>query len=258
MNNNNQDNLDSLESTNVQLEALEKEYMLIIKQYETAYANYISNLNINNKDQSTSFSSLQGRSYWGTFGIKEGSAGTQKECESMCLSDTKCTGATFNPSKRYCWIRGGDSGLTVGIDSDYALIPKIKENLILVKNLNEKLMDINKRISNKLNMIYPLAQEERNLQSQKQNELQQSYSSLVKEKTELEVALHEYDTLDETLSNNTLYVNQKNMSLRIWFILAIILLVITIKNMAFMSDISLVMVVSISMVLIVYIALNYK
>lgn len=163
MNNNNDD---KLESTNIQLEALEKEYMLILKQYETAYANYISNLNSETQEQtsnSTSFSALQGRTYWGTYGIKEGSVVTQKECESMCLSDTKCTGATFNSSKRYCWTRGGDSGLTVGTDSDYALIPKIKENLILLKNLNQQLMDLNKRINNKLIMIYPVVKEERNL-----------------------------------------------------------------------------------------------
>ena len=255
MNNNNSDNL---ESTNVQLETLEKEYMLILKQYETAYANYVSNLN-NQQQQtsnSTSFSALQGRTYWGTYGIKEGSVGTQKECESMCLSDTKCTGATFNPSKRYCWTRGGESGLTVGTDSDYALIPKVKENLILLKNLNQQLMDLNKRIGNKLNMVYPIVQEESNLQSQKQKELTQSYSSLVKEKTELEVVLNEYETLEETLNNNTLYVNQKNMSLRMWVILAIILLVITFKIMVPMSQLSTTLVVVISMVAIVYIAVN--
>ena len=175
MNNNNDD---KLESTNIQLEALEKEYMLILKQYETAYANYISNLNSEQQQQqensdvetSANFSALQGRTYWGAYGIKEGSAGTQQECETMCLSDTKCTGATFNPSKRYCWARGGDSGLTVGTDSDYALIPKVKENLILLKNLNQRLMDLNKRISNKLNMIYPLAKQETTAKNEKQKE----------------------------------------------------------------------------------------
>lgn len=256
MNNNNSDNL---ESTNVQLEMLEKEYMLILKQYETAYANYISNLNSQQQQQpnnSDSFSALQGRTYWGTYGIKEGTAATQKECESMCLSDTKCTGATFNPSKRYCWTRGGDSGLTVGTDSDYALIPKIKENLILLKNLNQQLMDLNKRISNKLNMIYPLAKEETSSKNEKQNELTQSYSSLVKEKTELENVLNEYETLEETLNNNTLYVNQKNLSLRMWVIIAIILLVITFKTMVPMSQLSTTLVVAISMVAIVYIAVN--
>uniref|UniRef100_A0A6C0E1X1 Apple domain-containing protein n=1 Tax=viral metagenome TaxID=1070528 RepID=A0A6C0E1X1_9ZZZZ len=257
MNNNNDD---KLESINIQIETLEKEYMLILKQYETAYANYISNLNSQQQEpnNSDSFSAFQGRTYWGTYGIKEGSAGTQKECESMCLSDTKCTGATFNPSKRYCWTRGGDSGLTVGTDSDYALIPKIKENLILLKNLNQRLMDLNKRISNKLSMLYPLAKEETNTKNEKQNELIQSYSDLVNEQTHLESVLKEYETLEDTLKNNTLYVTQKNMSLRIWVILAIILLVITLKIMVPMSELSGTLVVAISMVVILYIAVNYK
>jgi len=246
-----------LESTNIQLEALEKEYMLILKQYESAYATFVSNLNSQQSDTST-FSALQGRTYWGTYGIKEGSTAVQKECESMCLSDTKCTGATFNPSKRYCWTRGGDSNITVGTDSDYALLPKVKENLILLKNLNQKLMDINKQISNKLSMAYPLAKEETDLKNEKQQELQQSYSSLVKERTELEVMINNNDTLEETLNNNTLYVNQKNMSLHIWVILAIILLVVTLKTMVPMSQLSGTLVVVISMVAIVYIALNYK
>ena len=250
---------DNLESTNIELETLEKEYMVVLKSYETAYKNYISNINNENQNkgsESTKFSALQSRSYWGTYGIKEGSALTQTECETMCLSDTKCTGATFNPSKRYCWVRGGESNLTTGIDSDYALIPKVRESLILLKNLNQKLIDINKRISNKLNIMYPLAKEDANLKNQKQQELNQYYASLLKEKTELDIMLKDYQTLEEELNNNTLYVNQQNASLRIWVFLAFILLVITIKNMAGINTFSVIVIILLSIVAIIYISIN--
>ena len=243
-------NNDNLESINIQLETLEKEYMVVLKSYETAYENYISTLH--NKDNTTNFSALQGRSYWGTYGIKEGSAVTQQECESMCLSDTKCTGATFNPSKRYCWVRGGESNLTTGIEGNYALIPKVRENLILLKSLNQRLIDINKRINNKLNLLYPIAQEETKLKNQKQKELNEYYASLLKDQIGLDKMLKEYQILEEELTNNTLYVNQQNASLRIWALIALFLLVITIKYTVGITLLSGTIIILVSIVSIIY------
>ena len=170
----------------------------------------------------------------------------------MCLSDTKCTGATFNPSKRYCWVRGGESNLTTGIEGNYALIPKVRENLILLKSLNQRLIDINKRINNKLNLLYPIAQEETKLKNQKQKELNEYYASLLKDQIGLDKMLKEYQILEEELTNNTLYVNQQNASLRIWALIALFLLVITIKYTVGITLLSGTIIILVSIVSIIY------
>jgi Mg2+ and Co2+ transporter CorA len=222
----------------IKIETLEKEYMVILKQYEEYYNNYISNLKTdkdetqsNEKQSNTEFVHLEGRTYWGEYGLQETSMKTAKECESMCASDLKCTGATFNPSKRYCWTRGGDGNITQGGDTDIAIIPKIKQSLIVLKRLNEKLIDINNKINTELEKIYPIAQEDIQLKNKKQEELKKYYGYLVNEKIELEKTLGEYETIEQQYENNFLSVVSQNTSLRLWTLISLIVFFITLKTL---------------------------
>lgn len=101
------------------------------------------------------YAALKGRSWWGKSGISEKEVSTQEECEALCSNDSNCSGATFNPVKRYCWTRTGDGNLVSGEDDNYALIPKKKAALIVMKSLNEKLLDLNTKISDEMENINP-------------------------------------------------------------------------------------------------------
>jgi Mg2+ and Co2+ transporter CorA len=220
---------DNMESYIIKLEVLEKEYMVILKQYEENFNNYITNLKVN-KD--TEFVSLRGRVYWGKNKLKESTLQTIKECESMCASDLKCTGATFNSSKRYCWTREGEGNLNSGTSDDYAIIPKLRENLIVLKTLNQKLIDINNEINTTLNKMYPIAQEDIKLKNQKQEKLKQYYGVLLNEQIQIEKSLKEYETIEQQYDNNFLNTVSQNVSLRVWTVISLIILVITIKQLS--------------------------
>lgn len=229
---------DNMKSYIIQIETLEKEYMVILKQYEENYNNYITNLKINNKDNKSNseFVALRGRTYWGKYGLKESALQTVQQCESMCASDLKCTGATFNPTKRYCWTRGGDGILTSGSSDDYAIIPQIRQNLIVLQNLNQKLININNKINKTLNKIYPIAQQDIDLKNKKQEKLEKYYSILLNEQIELEKTLREYETLEQQYNNNFLNTVSQNTSLRLWSVISLIILVITIKQTLGLND----------------------
>ena len=220
----------SIEPNIIKIEALEKEYMVILKQYENYYNNYIKS--VENTEGDSSFIALKGRTYWGTNGLKETAMQTVEECESMCASDTNCTGATFNSSKRYCWTRGGDGTLTIGKTNDYAIVPKIRQNLIVLKNLNQRLLDINAKINAEINTIYPIAKQDVVLKNKKQVELENYYSLLLNEKIELEKSLQEYETIEEQYENNFLNTVSQNTSLRLWTIFMLIILIVTIKKLS--------------------------
>ena len=222
----------NIQSYIIKLEALEKEYMVILKQYEENYSNYINNLKATKENNSSDFVSLQGRTYWGEFGLKETALQTIEECESMCASDLKCTGATFNPAKRYCWTRGGNGNLTSGTSNDYAIIPKIRQDLIILKNLNQKLIFINTEINETLNQIYPIAQKDVVLKNQKQERLEKYYQLLLNEQIELEKTLQEYETITEQYDNNFINTVSQNTSLRLWSIISLIIIVATVKQLS--------------------------
>lgn len=177
------------------------------------------------------FAQLPGRTWWGTYGIKEGSAETKDDCISMCATDSNCTGATFNEVKRYCWTRGGDGSLSAGTSDDYALIPKLKSIVIVLSGLNDKLMDINKQLQAETKKLNPILKEERQENEAKQQKFDQYYYDLSDDKAEMAKLLNEYNSVEAELDNQTLVVEQQNLSYRIWILLSIILILITLKKM---------------------------
>lgn len=220
-----QDN--KLKSSLIKIKTLQKEYEVILQQYQEAVKNYIDN--IQNSDKS--FVSLSGRTWWGNNGLSEGSADTKEECENMCANNKNCTGATFNPVKRYCWTRKGESTLSVGDSDDQALIPKQKASLISMKSLNEKLLSINEEITNEFKHIKPNIQKQTQETNDKQEEINKSYKHLLEQKMEMEKQLQEYYSVEQDNNNQTLFVNKQSIVMRFWTLITAIILLITIQKM---------------------------
>lgn len=217
---------DNFQSSIIKIETLEKEYMLILKQYEENYNSYIDNLK---NSKNTDFVTLSGRAYWGTGNLNMSTNKTLKQCETMCASDLKCTGATFNSSNNYCQTRIGESDISIGNKTDYAILPKIRQNLIILKKLNQKLLDINNSIKTELNKIVPIAQNDYKLKNEKQIELNNYYQKLLSEQQTLETTLNEYESIDDQYENNFINTVSQNTSLYLWTIISLIVVIITIK-----------------------------
>ena len=184
------------------------------------------------------FVSLPGRSWWGTAALKEGAVTTEEDCKSMCASDEKCSGATFNPVKKYCWTRTGDGNLTSSEDNDSALIPKQKATLLVLKGLNEKLIQLNQQISSQMQQIEPDVNKTNEENMEKQQQLNEYYNKLLEQKIEMEKQLQEYYSIDQNNEEQGLFVNQKNVSYRFWTVITAIIILITLKKMLGGGDIS--------------------
>lgn len=210
--------------------------------YSIATNTYINhNICYTNSDEQTTntapvypnnsvFSALKGRAWWGTQGLSEGTVNTQEECENMCANSTECSGATFNPVKRYCWTRTGDLGLSPGIDSDYALITQQKASLSIMKYLNQRLLDINNQITDEVNNINPQVTQLYDEKNKKQKELNLYYTKLLQQKIELDKQLQEYYSIEEEENNQSITINQENISFRFWVLIACLVVLITIQR----------------------------
>lgn len=177
----------------------------------------------------TNFTALKGRTWWGTGGLSEGTVNSQEECENMCANSSQCSGATFNPVKRYCWTRTGDNGLSAGMDTDNALIPQQTATLSVMTQLNQKLIDLNQEMSNELQNINPEVIQQYQEKNQKQQQLEASYNQLLEQKIQLKKQLQEYYSVQQEENNQSLFVNQQNISLRFWVLITCLVLLITIK-----------------------------
>jgi hypothetical protein len=186
--------------------------------------------NGNGKNGKT-FVALKGKAWWGANGLAEGDAETQEDCEAMCANDKKCSGATFNPVKKYCWTRTGDGPVSTGEEDEYALIPKKTQALLMMKALNEQLLDINSQISTEINNVNPKveAQVEENMINQQQ--LDENKKTLQEEKDKIKVLLSETKELQKENVEFSLFANQENIWIRFWILVTCLILLITVLQL---------------------------
>jgi hypothetical protein len=182
-----------------------------------------------NNNALAEFSAIPGKNYWGASALKEGAVSSLQDCETMCASDINCSGATFQSDKNYCYTRTGESELVTGKDTDYALIPQIRQSLLALNDLNIKLLDLNQQITAELVNLYPIAKQDQADKNEKQRELNETYAKLLGEKGIINDNLQQYQTLEQEYENNSLMVNQHNLLLKFWSIFALVLLAITFK-----------------------------
>lgn len=214
----------------LKLEVLENEFNLVMKQYEQAHMNYIASLQSQGAlNDANKFVSLQGRVFWGTSGLKEGAVDSEDKCKALCSSDPLCTGATYNSAKSYCWTRSGKGTIAVGKDEEYALISDVTQNANNIKQLNDRLTDLNQKIEKTLSEIVPEQEEQIKEKNLKHERMQKVYQQLVADRKNIDEMLKEYKMLDQQYSDNSIYVQQTNTAYILWFIFAIIIVFFTLK-----------------------------
>lgn len=177
------------------------------------------------------FSALKGKNWWGTSGIKDGTASTQKECEDMCANTKQCSGATFNPVQRHCWARTGNSAITSGQAHEYALIITTKQEMLSTMTiLNQRLLDLNNEITNELRTITPELIQQYNANASIQQQLNVSYDQLLEQNIALKEDLEENYSLEQEEQNQTLFVNKENIYFKFWILFTFIIVFITITQ----------------------------
>lgn len=214
----------------LKIQALEKEYNAVLNQYEETYKNCNDELKQNLDAKQRSFKTYSNRAYWGTSGLKEGVVGSEAECENMCASNLKCTGATFNPGNKYCWTRAGNGSLSSTTKSNVAILPTIKGCVVTLNSLNNRLIKINKELTQLIETTNSqLAMEEATVNGSKQ-QLHGYYAQLLKERLQMAKILEDQQTIDEDNASNFMYVDIQNTSFRLWSLAACILFLIVIKK----------------------------
>ena len=170
---------------------------------------------------------IKNATYWGTGPIAQNNSATLQECSASCAMTDGCTGATFNATdsaKPMCWLRSGDTDITGGKDSDYAIVPKGKQMLMIVQKINMRLSEINQQIQK----ITQNGQETYDSQTPERKtnmaELARQYIQLNEEREKIDNTINDYQTLDQQQIQGDLTANKNYYS----FVLLLLLAIITI------------------------------
>ena len=229
---NNDSTTNNTESNVLKLQSLQSEFKLVMTQYQQAYANYISSLRSSTDPASISnktYVTIPGSVFWGTTSLSEGTSPSAEDCTALCSANTSCTGATYNSDKQYCWVRGGQGDISIGMDTDSAIIPELVQNTQVLKMLNQKLLDINKSMEETLGSMSSSENHDITDKDLKKGELTSIYNSLMEERRNINKMIDNSTAIEQSYNDNSIYVSQNNTTYTFWTLVALIIVVFTLK-----------------------------
>lgn len=169
---------------------------------------------------------IKGQAFWGTYGLKEGSVNNLQECSAMCSANSKCTGATFNPDKRYCWTRGGENTPIPALQNDYAIIPKSKQLLEISNSINKQINVINQKMQKKIDELYSIYGRQIAKRSSNDYSLVNDYERLNSERKKIEEIIKQYQTLEESQDESSVYIRSNYYLFFVFFLIVFIAVII--------------------------------
>jgi len=173
------------------------------------------NYNINNEP----YVSIQGYAYNGTGGAGASQASNLQDCIAACSNSQNCSGATFVSGQ--CLLRTGDSPIVPSTPNSYAIVPESMKLLSNMENINQQLIQVNQQLTSKMQTANPLYDSQVSARFQQQKTLIQNYEELMKERENILNLMKEYETLDNTSSNDEIRINSNYYTYILLLILAV-------------------------------------
>ena len=200
-----QKNINSPSSAALQLASLEKEYNVILSQYNQVYQEYITTLNgANSGNTYSKFLQTKGSTYLNSGPpLKTSYAKSIDECQTLCQATSSCSGATFYPNKNNCVLIQGEGLILSGSATDVAIYPVVQKYYTKLNGLNLKLTDINNQMVDIINANYPNYEDDRYNTQQLKSKLLQNYDTLAIERNKVNSVFDEYETYLEEINIGT-------------------------------------------------------
>ena len=143
---------ESMNSIILNLESLIKQYENVLTQYnqvEKDYINYLHQVKSSVSNTVSDLVSFKNRAFWGSGEISSSKVSSVNECTALCSSRPGCSGATYsntNNNQHNCWLRKGDGFVFLSEGDQFAILPKSKGYLTMLRGLNSQLIFLNERI----------------------------------------------------------------------------------------------------------------
>lgn len=226
------------QSAIIALEALSKEYDVVLAKYIQIQSDYITSLNENkNNDLSPQkMITNRGTAFWGTSGIDEKKVTNANVCVALCSENSKCSGATFNSADKYCRLRKGTGNLVPASKNEISIIPESSMKLFELKRTNERLIEINNKIKKLVSNNMPLYNENKVEMAMKNDTLKDNYYKLTADKLKIEQKIKENEGLQRQQENDALVLNANYSKYTMYFIIVVALILFLSMFMIFSNN----------------------
>jgi len=182
-----------------QLQSLSNEFNMLISKYQETYQNY---LNVINSDD-INFETVNNASYTGKNKLNTISDTNVNNCQTECLTNSSCSGATFNTTSNNCTLISG-TGNIIKTPKSTAIVKEAIYYSYQLQNLNTKLIEINKKMLNNSNNNYNSFKKSQQENEEQEQTMNNNYKTLSNERNQIEQMIREYETLNRAYDNGNI------------------------------------------------------
>jgi hypothetical protein len=201
---------------------LNNDFNNLLTEYNSTYQEYIDILDKRTTTK-REFKTLKNNTYLGKDIISYTNTDTVEDCQTACIDNPNCDGASFSASVSRCELLKGNGEVIPSMEHT-AIIPNMKYYSFKLDQLNNKLITLNK----KMQLSEAKEQEEikeRNTETNKNKILlEQNYQELLQERKEIQKIMKEYENVNSVYINDNLLVKMNYWWYVLLFILFILLL----------------------------------
>jgi len=210
-----------------QFQMLSNEFNILISKYQDTYKKYIHLINSGKNNLKIVDDSI----FLGREKINIFNNTNISNCRSFCLSNKLCSGATFDTLSNKCTLSSG-SGNIIPAQKSKAIIKEAMYYSYELHNLNNKLIDINKKMmDNYNNQKY---QTNKASAQQLDKIIKTNYQTLNEDQDKIKDMIIEFETLNKSYENGNTIVTSNYYSYVILLILVIVLIILLL-NFSFTS-----------------------
>ncbi len=219
-------NMTDQSSDLMKIELLDKEFTLLLEQYQQVSRTLFSLTN----SQTNKYDMLQGREIVGGNVISYETTPTIDSCQALCSNNSMCSGANYDSTTDTCIITSGNIDLDATHNKDnYGIVTQKKNMLIQLQNINEKLSNVLNRSILLVKNMHPNSQIQTRQVSVETEKLILKNNLLQQNKIEIQRVIDENNNLNNILNTSTIMVDQSNLSYFFWTMGVIILIIVAIK-----------------------------
>jgi hypothetical protein len=217
--------MSSSSSDLMNLESLDKDFILALEQYQQITNTYFSL----NTDQSQLIS-VQGSEISGGTVMSVESLPSVNCCQSLCSSISNCSGASYDATNEICVINSGNVDLyNTNSNSTYAIVSTKTQLLSQLQNINQQLYNILNNSAILVKQVNPNSQAQTQQLRIESDKLRIKYDLFLQNKLDLDNLIRENADLENEYNTTSIMVKQSNLSYFFWSVGAIVIIIITIR-----------------------------
>jgi hypothetical protein len=206
------------------LQSLTDNFNNILTEYQNTYQEYVKYLNTKSSD----LNSLSNSLYMGSSILSNQTVTSIDDCKTNCMSNTSCSGATYNLDTNMCILSSGTGNIIKTPNSTSLVSGSVYYNYKL-QELNEKLIQLN-------HQMLTIAQSEMTQYSQnsqeavnKEQQLKSNYETLLQERSHIGEMVKEFQTVNSAYDNGSIVLTSNYYSYIVWILVTVLLIFLFIK-----------------------------